>query len=40
MPWDDLIKVANKAEARAKIQESTSAKQNMPLQARQNPARP
>ncbi len=22
MPWDDLIKVANKAEARAKIQES------------------
>ncbi len=36
IPWDDLIRIANKAEARAKIQESThldqqSLKENRPL---------
>ncbi len=30
MPWDDLIKAANKAEARAKIQENTPLDQRRP----------
>ena len=30
MPWDDLISAANKAEARAKIQESTYLDQQCP----------
>ncbi len=30
MPWDDLIRAANKAEARAKIQENTHLDQRCP----------
>ncbi len=34
MPWDDLIRAANKAEARAKIQESTHLDQRCPKKRR------
>ncbi len=34
MPWDDLIRAANKAETRAKIQESTHLDQQCPKEKR------
>ncbi len=34
MPWDDLMKIANKAEARAKIQGRTYLNQRCPKRKR------